>query len=139
MSSVEESKVQLEKRIEQLEKNVANLVEILDKMKQSITLKSPNGLHTISLMATDLVSGLWIERGEGQPMVTVYNSEPSAVIGIYGKADKDGWRRGALDIALHHDPKTGGNIQMMDAENKLYTLTPDETGEGVQIKQRLKF
>jgi len=140
MTPVEDVKVYLEQRVEALEKKVAELTEALDNMKHSITLTSPDGKKTIALSAMDYCSGIWISGEKGEPMVAIYNEKhQGAVVGIWGKADDEGYRRAALDVALSYTPNKGASIQMFDANNKVYNLTPEETGNGVQMTHRNKF
>lgn len=119
------------------------LVNDLDgrKNKSSLTLVSPNGVNKIVLTATDYTAGMWISADKNDPAVAIYNQKDhGAVIGIWGKAGKDGNRRGALDVAIAHTLKDGGTIQMIDAGNKLHFLTADSLGgETTQLNTTVRF
>lgn len=81
----------------------------------SITLTSPNGKSTITLMARDDISGIWVQRGPGEPFVSIYTDvRNGAVVGIAPSGDKIG--KFGYPIALYADKKAAG-IQVNDGKS----------------------
>jgi hypothetical protein len=129
-----------------LEAEVADLkaqVADLKAPKNSLKMVSPNGTRVIEFLVTDNNAGMWMTAGPGKPQVAIYNDvNQGAVVGIWGQADTDGRRRGALDVALSHCFTTGGSIQLIDPENNMFNISPKSPfiGEGTSLSgSRSKF
>lgn len=132
-------------RIAALENKISELEVALAKSKitNSLSLMSPDGSRKIELMCQNNSAGIWISSETGSPMVAIYNDKhQGAVVGIWGQADADGYRRGGLDVALSHTKTKGGIIQMMSPDNKIYDITTDSpiVGKGSSLgPNRSKF
>ncbi len=128
----------IEDQITALQKQVAELTKRLDDMRQTIVLRSPDGLKTITLAANDHTTGIWVDGGKRKGKASIYVSKlyPTGVVGVNGEADKDGKIRFGHDVALFCDDKTGGQVQLFTADNVLHTLEPKEAGEGTKLEYR---
>jgi hypothetical protein len=130
-------------RIDALEAKIVELEAALAKAKitNSLTLVSPDGTKKIDMVCQNNNAGIWISGGTGKPMVAIYNDNTQgAVVGIWGQAGVDGWRRGGLDVAMSHCPATGGTIQLISPDNTLYDIAPGTVGKGTSMgTNRSKF
>lgn len=118
-----ESKIDIDHHaVEQIiSSTIARQVE--DKLGHAIILTSPDGKQSISIIANNTYSGIWITGQKDEPLVALYKMAQSqgAAVGIYGPADRQGQRRGGMDACFYYatsgdDP--GGAIQLLTADNR---------------------
>lgn len=129
-------------RIAALEAKIAELEAALAaaKLTNSLSLVSPDGTKKIELLCQNHTAGIWVSGGSGKPMVAIYNDDnQGAVVGIWGQSDKDGLRRGGLDVSMSHCPTSGGMIQMISPNNTLYDIVPGSVGLGTHLENHTKF
>jgi hypothetical protein len=93
-------------------------VEVLkdEPVKSSLTLVSPDGKNTITLRATNSLSGLWISRGANDPQVAIYQTQREAVLGLYG--DRTNRETKACDVAVAVSNIGEPTIQVVNSENE---------------------
>lgn len=128
----------IDDRIAALEAKVAGLEKLIaavDLTTEGVTFKSEG--RTIIIAAN--AAGIWVE-GKDKSIAALYSvPHEGAVVGVYGQPDKDGKRRGTLDACLFYDPRKGeASLQLTKADNTVYHLTPDETGEGLKLNFKPK-
>jgi hypothetical protein len=100
----------------------------------SITLRSPNGKHKLTLQATDRGAGLWIEHdGHRGPMVAIYSLDDQNGIGFYAAGSK----AGPMAIALGVDAKGEGGIQLRDSKGNVRWLTPRDVDRMRRLGDKL--
>lgn len=97
------------------------------EFSDTLTLKSPNGKNTITLQATDRISGLWLSRESVYgPSVAIYNDKSQgAVVGVWGDHSKDK-KMIALDVAIsagRSEDENLARLQAVDANGNVHSKT----------------
>ena len=108
-------------RCDALDRRLKRLEEILGSDK--LTLTSPDGKSTITLSAEDVASGLWIKRGNRDPVVAISNTEKEgAVLAVYGARDDKQHLRSSYDAALGAYKQGDGFLQMAGEKRGIFHL-----------------
>lgn len=119
----------IEDRLAKLEEAVAEL----GKPKSRLVLKSECGKQTITLDAGNRIPGIWVEAHDVIACLYADKSQ-GPVVGVYGRPDKEGHRRGAMDAALSCDPVRGGQVFLVTADNEAHWVNAQDAGKGFQLK-----